>query len=288
MQRLIELFLKYNNFLYFIFLQWIALYFIFNFNDFHKEVYGSYRIAVAGFFQEKNRAIRSYFLLVQENEKLLQENIQLKQQLIYTQQALNAARFRIPYSRNFNLLPDSLFPVSVFSFVPARLVQNSIHEPFNFFILNKGKQDGIEKEMGVISSDGVVGITIESSENYSIGISLLNKHFRLSTKIKSTNVHGTIHWRGHNPKIVNMEYIPLHIPVQIGDTVITSSYSNYFPEGYHIGKIIDVKDPKDGQGFHEILVLLSTDFFKLENVYIVKNKHQSELKKLNQIINQLK
>jgi rod shape-determining protein MreC len=142
--------------------------------------------------------------------------------------------------------------------------------------------------MGVISSDGVVGIIIETSENYSLGISLLNQYFRLSSKIKSSNIHGTIRWRGYNPRIVHLEYIPLHIPVQVGDTVITSSYSNYFPEGYHIGKIIDVKDPKDGQGFHEILVLLSTDFYKLENVYLVKNQHQSELKTLNQKIQEFK
>ncbi len=288
MERLLELFIKYNNFLFFIFLQWISLFLVFRFNDFHKEVYGSYMLSIAGFFQEKNHSIRSYFLLADENEKLLNENIKLKQELIYTQQALNAARYRIPYSRKFNILPDSLFPVSVYSFIPSKIVQNSIYDPYNYFIINKGTKDGVYNEMGVVSSDGVVGIIVETSENYSVGMSLLNKHFRLSTKIKSTNIHGTVHWRGNNPKIVYLEYIPLHIPIQVGDSVMTSSYSNYFPEGYHIGKIIDVKDPKDGQGFHEILVLLSTDFYKLENIYLVKNKHQSELKTLNQKIIQFK
>lgn len=288
MQRLLELFIKYNNFLFFIFLQWISLFLVFRYNDFHKEVYGSYMLSIAGFFQEKNQSIRSYFLLSQENEKLLNENIKLKQELIQTQQALNAARFRIPYSRNFNILPDSLFPVSVFSFIHAKIIQNTIYDPYNYFIINKGSSDGVYNEMGVISSDGVVGLIIEVSEKYSIGISLLNQHFRLSCKIKSSNIHGTAHWRGNNPKIIHLEYVPLHIPVQVGDTVMTSSYSNYFPEGYHIGRIIDVKDPKDGQGFHEILVLLSTDFYQLENVYLVKNRHQSELKKLNQKIIELK
>lgn len=288
MQRLLELFIKYNNFLFFIFLQWISLFLVFRYNDFHKEVYGSYMLSIAGFFQEKNQSIRSYFLLAQENEKLLNENIKLKQELIHTQQALNAARFRIPFSRNFNILPDSLFPVSVFSFIHGKIIQNTIYDPYNYFIINKGSNDGVYKEMGVISSDGVVGLIIEVSEKYSIGISLLNQHFRLSCKIKSSNIHGTAHWRGNNPKIIHLEYVPLHIPVQVGDTVMTSSYSNYFPEGYHIGRIIDVKDPKDGQGFHEILVLLSTDFYQLENVYLVKNQHQSELKKLNQKIIELK
>jgi len=288
MQRLLELFVRYNNFLYFILLQWISLYLVFKYNDFHKEVYGSQLLSISGFFQEQNQRIRSFFMLYEENEKLMNENIQLKQKLVATQDALNAARFRIPYSRKFNLLPDSLFPVSVFSFIPARIVQNSIHDPYNYFVVNKGTKHGIVKEMGVISSDGVVGLIIETSENYSVGISLLNKHFRLSTKIKSSNIHGTIHWRGNNPRFAYLEYLPLHLPVQVGDTVITSSYSNYFPEGYNIGKIIDVKDPKDGQGFHEILVLLSTDFYKLENVYIVKNHHQSELKTLNQKILQYK
>ncbi len=288
MQRLLELFIKYNNFLFFIFLQWISLFLVFRFNDFHKEVYGSSMLSIAGFFQEKNQSIRSYFILAEENEKLLNENIKLKQELVYTQQALNAAKYRIPYSRKFNILPDSLFPVSVFSFIPCKIVQNSIYDPYNYFIINKGTKDGVYNEMGVVSSEGIVGIIIETSENYSVGMSLLNKHFRLSTKIKSTNIHGSVHWRGNNPRIVYLEYIPLHIPVQVGDTVMTSSYSNYFPEGYHIGKIIDVKDPKDGQGFHEILILLSTDFYKLENVYLVKNKHQSELKILNQKIIQFK
>ena len=288
MQRLLELFFKYNNLLFFIFLQWISLYLVFRYNDFHHEVLGSYLISISGYIQEKNHAIRSYFLLAEENEKLMKENIELKQKLVQTQEALNAARYRIPYSRKFNLLPDSLFPVSVFSFIPGRIVQNSIYDPYNFFLVNKGTKHGVYKEMGVISSDGVVGIIIETSENYSLGMSLLNKHLRISSKIKSTNIHGTIHWRGNNPKIVHLEYVPLHIPVQVGDTVITSSYSNFFPEGYHIGKIIEVKDPKDGQGFHEILVLLATDFYKLENIYLVQNQHHTEIQTLKQRILQYK
>lgn len=260
-------------------MEWIALSLLFSYNDFHKQTYGEFLLSIAGFIQEKNDAIKSYISLEQENQKLMKENAILKQQLAETQQKLNAAKHRIPYSRSFNLLPDSLFPVSIFSFIPARLIGNNLYDDYNYFIIDKGKKHGIELDMGVVSSEGVVGVIIETSENFSTGISLLNQYFRLSAKLKSSNVHGTIHWRGKNPRLVYLEYVPLHIPVQVGDTVITSAYSNYFTEGYHVGKVIDVRDPKDGQGFHEILVKLSTDFYTLENVYLVKNHFHEELKK---------
>ncbi len=72
-----------------------------------------------------------------------------------------------------------------------------------------------------------------------------------------------------------LHYIPLHVKVFKGDTVITSGYNALFPEGIMIGRVMSVKKEPD-KSFFTVKVRLAVDFTKLGFVYVIKNERQAE------------
>ena len=161
---------------------------------------------------------------------------------------------------------------------------NSTHKPNNYITLDKGSKDGVKKDMGVISATGIVGIIKNVNEDYSAVNSLLHRRTSISAKIKRTGAFGGVTWVGSNPRYVNLQAIPNHQTVKIGDTIVTSGYSAHFPPELMIG-VVDTTYLPSGSSFHHIEVLLSNDFSKLSYVEIIKNLKQTEQKALEKEVN---
>lgn len=145
-------------------------------------------------------------------------------------------------------------------------------------MINKGRRQGIEKEMGLISSSGVAGIVVEVSNNYSTAISLLHKNTRVSARLKKSGQMVNVIWDGNDYRKGLIEDIPTHIIPEPGDSVITSGYSFVFPENILIGvvgeKIIT------GGTLNKAELIFSTDFNNLSYVYGAKNVHSEEIDSL--------
>ena len=62
------------------------------------------------------------------------------------------------------------------------MIHNSVYKQYNYLTLDQGKKDGVFRDMGVISDQGVVGIVLESSDNFATVIPIINRDFRLSVK----------------------------------------------------------------------------------------------------------
>ena len=101
----------------------------------------------------------------------------------------------------------------------------------------------------------------------------------MSAMLKRDKVAGSIEWDGVDPNILVLKNISKSAAPKIGDTVLTSPYSSNFPAQLMIGKIISIiKDP--ASNFLTLNVKASTNFFKLEYLYIIENKRMSEQKQL--------
>ena len=123
--------------------------------------------------------------------------------------------------------------------------------------------------MAVISDNGIVGIVLATSPNYSIVMSLLNIDMRISAKIKSNGYFGSLTWGGEGYEYASLSEIPQHVQLHVGDTIVTSGYSSIFPEDVLVGVISNFESY--GGDFYDIRVKLSVDFKKLNNVYAVYN-----------------
>jgi rod shape-determining protein MreC len=266
---------------YLVLLQLVGLRLLVGTNPRHTEVYGSTMLGVTGRVETVQANLRSHFSRSQQNETLQTENQALHAQVEQLQRQLATYQYRVPYLPGQSPLPDSLIPRIDFRFIPCRAVGNTVRGDYNYLTLNVGRKHGVRPEMGVISAQGVAGMVVDVSEDFSRAISILNKDFRLSARVRHRGVYGSFGWDGANARRGQLEHVPLHFEILPGDTIEASGYSTLFPEGTMVGTVVAVK-PNEVSGFHNIAVQLSTDFYQLDYLYLIEARHKPQLDSLGQ------
>src|SRR5690606_32267508 len=172
---------------------------------------------------------------------------------------------------------------SDFEFKSAKVVNNSLHLNRNYLTLDKGRKHGIKKGMGVFNEDGIVGRVKGVSNNFASVISLLHTESLVSSKIKKSDVFGSTKWDGRDSRKAKLIYVPRHVAIEEGDTIVTSGYNSVFPEGINIGIVEEVASG-DETNYLDITLKLAADFSKITYVYLVENKMAAELDSLNDVI----
>lgn len=162
-----------------------------------------------------------------------------------------------------------------FEYLHAELINNSVNRRNNYITLNKGARHGLKPDMGLITPKGVAGIITQVSNNFSVAMSLLHSDMMLSVKLSKNNHLGTLIWEGYNYKQASMTYIPPHLELLKGDTIVTSGFSSVFPENIFIGTINEW-EIKRGETFITAEVDLALDLNQLTHVFVVKNLLREE------------
>ena len=214
--------------------------------------------------------ISQYFSLKDANRKLSEENARLLSE---------SKKFYMKTDDHIFYHNDTLYRQQ-YEFISAKVINNSTNKRNNYITLNKGSRHGITKDMGAITSTGIVGIVKEVSSDFSSVISVLHKDMKISAKMKKSGHIGTVIWKGGYYRYGELIDIPTHVKPTPGDTIITSGYSSMFPEGVMIGTISDYKIVK-GDNFYSINIKFSTDFNSISYAYVVRNIMKGELDKLN-------
>lgn len=269
MKKLLRFLYEYRNLLIFLLLESISLAFIFN-QNFQKEAkkLNSSHIWIGNIY-ELMTDLRMYAKWKGAYQHMLVENASLREYILQQQEII----------KKQGAIEQST--TTQFDVIPAQVVNNSIIYSKNYITINKGTNSGVAPGMGVITKDGIVGKVKNVSEHFATIISLLHTDIQISAKLASSGVMGTVRWLGHNPRQVNLLYIPRHLTINIGDRVVTSGYNATFYEGVTIGKVSHVKLDKAAM-FYEILVDLSTDLSALQHLYVVKNHLSQEQNLLEQ------
>jgi len=267
MQQILFFFIRNKNFLLFVFLFFISLVLTIQSHSFHKNKFlNSANYFSGGIYSIKSN-ITGYFELRRENNLLTEENALLRKQL---------ESYR---SLSVNKEIDTTALYSKFQFVTAKVINNSFYKSKNFLTINKGSQKGIDIDMGVISSKGLIGIIKNTSENYATVQSILNTKSQINTKLKNSNHFGSLVWNTNNPNIVQLIDIPRLAPIKVGDTIITGGKSTIFPEGILVGTIYDF-NLNDDKNSYTLNIKLFNDMTNLEHVYIIDNKDAEEIQSL--------
>lgn len=263
-------FLLRNYFLMmFLILEAISLVLIVSLNDYQRVTFFNSSNNFAGTIYERFSNLDDYFSLGRTNARLAAENASLRKQL----------QMRIMNQENYPINRPDTVEAPAYIFTSAKVISNSVNKQFNYITINKGSRHGIKPDMGIINADGVVGVITNVSQNYSTGLSLLNKRLLIPAKITTNNYFGSLVWDGEHYNTADLKEIPFHVIVNVGDTVVTSGYSNIFPDGMMIG-IIKKFGVVSGTNFYDIKVELSTNFKTLKYVEVVQNTKRAELIKL--------
>lgn len=264
--RNLILFLTRNYYIIlFLTLESLSFFLVVQNNHFQRAHFLNSSNAIAGTIYETYSGVTDYFGLKQSNKKLAEENAWLRNQL------------RQSFSQ------ETALPVTVkdplrkqqYSYLVTKVVNNSTNRKKNYLTLNAGSKQGVKTEMAVISSDGIVGIVRDVSDNFCSVMSVLHENTRIPVNIKKFGENSILTWNGNDEWHARMERIPSHLQLAKGDTVVTSSYSSIFPQGITVGTIEDFEKIA-GNTFYNVTIKLSTDFNRLSYVNVVNNLMKDE------------
>ena len=270
MHNLVEFLAKYNHWFLFIVLEVISMVLLFQFNNYQGSVWFTSANAVAGKVYEADAQVKSYFNLSTVNAELTQRNLQLEQQVKFLEESLLDKT-----ADSLTMANRQMQYLSQFGLVPAKVISNSLDKTDNLITIDKGRADGIHKDMGVACGNGVVGSVYLVSEHYSIVIPVLNSQSNISCTIQKRGYFGYLRWKGGSSDIAYVEDIPRHAHFRKHDKVVTSGYSSIFPPGIMVGEIQQVYNSKDGLSYR-LKVKLSVDFGKLRDVCVINDKAMEE------------
>lgn len=134
--------------------------------------------------------------------------------------------------------------------------------------INKGKEDGIEREMPVVTDAGLVGRISSVDRKSSQVLLILDPGSAVSALDQNSRVTGIVEGSGDNSRELQLINLPKDSDISRGDTIISSGQGPVFPKGLKLGKVDNIEE--ESLGFTKrAIVTPSVDFKKLEEVFII-------------------
>ncbi len=235
-------------------------------------------ISTVGWLQEMFDWLPDRGALETENRALRELNLQLSNEV-------TSLRTAVIENKKFRKLLDLRnsfdYPVIV-----AEVVGRTNVEMRNYYTINKGENDSLNVGMAVRSDAGLVGVIVASSKNYSLVELIRNKNVNISSIVQRSRYHGILTWEGG--AYFKLKYTPKSFDIVKGDTIITSNYSNKYPQNIPIGYVVSTEE-LPGDIYKRILVKPFVNFETLEQVFVIKFIPNSEkVKLIEKMIEQLK
>ncbi|MBN2813228.1 MAG: rod shape-determining protein MreC [Bacteroidales bacterium] len=271
MRNLLRFIIQHHFLILFLVIEFFSLFLLISTNSYQKVQFYNASHKLTGGISNRMENIGDYFSLHYENRELAEENTRLYN------------RLKSSYSL---ALADSVLPGDTaarrkYNYLNTRVINNTVNKQYNYITLDKGKNTGIGPDMAVINNDGIVGIVKSVSDNYASVLSLLNRNFTVSAKIKKNGYFGPLSWNGNNTGYATLVDIPHHVEIAEGDTIVTSGFGGVFPEGFLIGTIGSFR--LKGGNYYEIRVKLSNDFRKLNHVQVIYHLEKTEIDSLENV-----
>lgn len=269
MKNIILLIQKYRNFIFFLFLEIIALFFLFSSNNnYHHYNYLSSSNRFSASLHHFHYNLSTYFSLKEINEELLIENAKLKNQLLNKEMVVG---------QKFLKFNDTTYQKNYF-FKEVRVINSQFKFFKNNLIINSGTKSGVSLKMGLMGTKGILGIVTNTSDHYSTIRPLINPDFGLKVLHKKTNSWGDLEWipEKNNFNNIFIKNIPIYTEVKEKDLFITSGAEGIFPRGIRVGRVEKVSKNLEKQTLL-IKLKLEEDFSKLNVGFIVKNSTKKEL-----------
>ncbi|WP_422107482.1 rod shape-determining protein MreC [Winogradskyella sp.] len=264
MQQIINFVIRNKTFLLFFLLFSVALALTIQSHSYHRSKFINSANSITGGVYGLSNSIDRYFGLDKENRILAEENKRLREALLNLNVSVSDSSIDTTYS-------DRIYRVKT-----AEVYKNSYSMTNNYLTINKGRNDSIKEDFGVITSKGIVGIIDNTSANYSRVLSILSKKSRINAKIKLTDHRGSLKWDGRSPHYTQLEDISTFAPVKVGDTIETGGESSIFPKGIGIGVVESFEKDMSGDTY-TIQVKLFNDMTNIGTIYILENLDRTEI-----------
>lgn len=270
MHNLIEFIKSHFHWVVFLLLESLGLVMLFRFNDYQASVWFTSANELTARIDRMYADVVSYINLGKVNTDLTSRNIALQKQVDQLREMLLRQG-----ADSLNLEQKQRDALKGYSMIAAQVTSNSVTKADNFIVIDKGANQGVRSEMGVVSGAGIVGIVYLTGPNYSLVMPAINRKSSISCRIRGHRFFGYLGWEGGNPLIAYLNDVPRYAKFNVGDFVETSGYSSVFPPGLFVGKIIAIGNSDDGLSYR-VKVNLATDFANLRDVCVITSPTKPE------------
>lgn len=266
MQQILFFFTRNKNFLLFSLLFFFAITLTIRSHSYHNTKFMSSANFISGGIYKAKSNFTQYFGLIKENQKLMDENIRLRG-------ILESYKYD-----SETVIQDSIQFFYKYKFISARVINNNYSKTKNLLTIEIGSNQGVRIDMGVITTNGIIGIVNNVSENYATVQSILNTNSQVNAKLKNSDHFGSLVWNTKKPNVVQLIEVNRTAPVKVGDTILTGGKSTIFPEGLQIGTIQAFELGENDS--YNLDIKLFNDMTNLKYVYLIENTRAEEIKTL--------
>lgn len=264
---------RFRIFLVFAVLQIVALSLYFSFFYFPRTQYLTSASMINGKILKVKNSVTKHFDLSHNNDILQKENARLRAMLEESKYLLNHADTTIL---------DTVF-TQQYTYLPATVI-NSTHDKFNnYFTLDVGTLQGVHRDMGVFSDNGIVGVVHFASEHYAVVKSVLTENINVDVMIEESGLIGLLKWDGRDARRGIITGISNDLDIPKWSKVVTRGAGGIFPRGLSVGKVEKVESV-EGKAFWNVTVRYSEDYRKLQRVYVITNLFKKEQKDIESLI----
>ena len=266
MQNVLSIFRYLRVFLFFLGLQFFALYLYFTSGKYPSMQFANSTQGVTAKIVETQNFYTHYFGLIEENKNLESAYKQLLE--------LNPD--------NYTRLSSTLIEVEdtvyrqQYSFIRGNVLRATTHKPNNFVTADLGTVHGVERGMGVINHEGLIGYVYEVSEHYCLIKTLLSENINIDVSLVNTGQFGLLKWPGLKADAVSITGIPNDTEIELGELVVTRGTGGVFPRGVAVGNVSSLKFA-EGESNWDLQLKPSVNFRAIRYVYVVNHLLKDEL-----------
>ncbi|EKY22276.1 rod shape-determining protein MreC [Clostridium celatum] len=205
----------------------------------------------------------------EENDALISENAELENKLVEYNR-LKEENDKLREILNYANANKN------YDYLGCNIIGYSGGNISNGYLIDKGTKDGVEKDMVIISSQGLVGKITRSEENFSIMQTILNENIAVAAMVESTREStGIIKGigDGKNRNLISLTNLPIDSEIKEGDVILTSGLGRMYPKEIRIGEVISV-ETDNVKVMKSAVVKPYVDFNKLEELVIIIPKEK--------------
>jgi rod shape-determining protein MreC len=214
------------------------------------------------------RPIGNFFSSIADLADLREENNRLRAEVDDLSARITEAETLADENAELRALHDLNENWASMDRVTAQVYADAPHNYTWEVVINKGSDDGIKKDMAVVTPDGLVGKTIAVAADHSTVILLIDPNQGVGATTEDRGLAGTVSGNGEGVPL-KMQNVPKQAELAVGTDLYTSNFAGRtFPPGIPIGTIVaiggDARDPE-----LDIDVDPAVDFARLNFVYVL-------------------
>ncbi len=203
--------------------------------------------------------VRSMALIEEEAALLRGKNLQLSFQV-------ESMRYLLEENNRLEELLD-FQRQSKMTILPARVINMSASPYLSSSLsIDVGQESGVEENDPVITPKGIIGKTTIVGNNASIVQMINDVNFRLSVRIKPSGSTGIMRWLDGDLYLI--KEVQKNANVNIGDKVVTSGFSDIFPDDLPVGEVVNITDER-GRFQKSVVVQINENIGSIINLFVI-------------------